>query len=329
MTDPQRSLAMHERLSWHFYECILFRFAFCYIVLYYTPLAFKIISDTGLSMRWYYALWNNIDGTLGIYLFHLNAAQALPHPTGSGDTALAYIQQALIIVIALIVGVIWTSIDRRTQHYVRLHGWLRVLSRYALAVVLFEYALAKIIPLQFGHLGSHQLAETYGQSSPMDLLWRFMAFSTPYTVFGGCMELLPAILLLFRRTALLGSLIAFAVLLNVVALNFCYDVPVKLYSLNLLSLSIFLILPDIRRLFRIFVLNLPVAPSDLREPFFNSNKVRRGKLILKIAVLALFVGLTAFSAMGRFSMQTSLVPTPSSPLTTRGFHWIQEYPYNQ
>jgi hypothetical protein len=328
MTDPQRSSASRERVSWPLYERILFRFAFCYIVLYYAPPLLRMVPGLGLSMNWYRSLWNLIAGAIGIQFFHLNAVQALPHPTGSGDTALAYIQQALIVILALIAGIVWTILDRRRQHYIRLHGGLRVLARYALAFALLSYAVAKIVPLQFGHLG-RQLTETYGQSSPMALLWNFMAFSTPYTMFGGCAELLPAVLLVFRKTALLGSLIAFAVLLNVVALNFCYDVPVKLYSLNLLLLSAFLILPDARRLFRIFVLNLPVAPADLREPFFAKDKVRRGALILKIAVLALVLGLSVHSSIGRYSAQSSLAPSPSSPLTTRGFHWVQEYPYNK
>jgi hypothetical protein len=204
---------------------------------------------------------------------------------------------------------------------------LRVLARYTLAFALLSYAVAKVVPLQFGHL-ERQLTEPYGQSSPMALLWNYMAFSTPYTVFGGCAELLPAILLVFRKTALLGSLIAFAVLLNVVALNFCYDVPVKLYSLNLLLLAAFLILPDARRLFRIFVLNLPVAPSDLREPFFTNDKVRRGALILKVAALVLVSVLSFYSSIRRYNAQASRFSSPS-PLTTRGFHWVQEYPYNR
>ncbi len=327
MTGLGPSSGKPEDLSWRRSERILFRLAFCYIVLYYTPLVLEMIPGTRLPLNWYRSLWNLIDGIIGISVFNLNALQSLPHPTGSGDTALAYIHQALIAILALIASAVWAGFDRHRLHYIRLHGWLRVLARYALAFVLFGYAFAKIIPTQFGYLGSHQLAETYGQSSPMALLWNFMAFSTPYTVFSGCAELLPAVLLLFRRTALLGSLIAFAVLLNVVALNFCYDVPVKLYSLNLLLLSVFLILPETRRLLGIFLLNLPAPPSDLREPFFRSDRVRRVALILKIMVIAIFLSQTIYSAVGRYLLRDT--PSPASSLTTKGFHWVQEYPYNK
>jgi hypothetical protein len=329
MSGMHSSSAESRDVSWHHFERLLFRFAFCYIVLYYAPFVLKMIPGTGLPLSWYRSLRDLIDGVIGVSLFNLNALQAVPHPTGSGDTALAYIHQALIVLLALIAGAVWTMLDRRRSHYVRLHGWLRVLARYTLAFALFGYAFAKIIPIQFGHLGARQLAETYGQSSPMALLWHFMAFSTPYTVFGGCAELLPAVLLLFRRTALLGALISFAVLLNVVVLNFCYDVPVKLYSLNLLLLSAFLILPETRRLLRVFVLNLPASSSDLREPFFRSDRVRRMVVILKIAAIAIVLAQTLNLAVDSYRSLATQTPPPASLLTSRGFHWVQEYPYNK
>lgn len=327
MNGSYASSAKPEDLSWRSSERILFRFAFCYIVLYYTPLVLEMIAGARPPLNWYRSLWDLIDGIIGISVFKLNALQVLPHATGSGDTALAYIHQGMIVILALIAGAVWAILDRHRPNYIRLYSWLRVFARYALAFTLFGYALAKVIPTQFGHLGSRQLTETYGQSSPMALLWNFMAFSKPYTVFSGCAELLPAAFLLFRRTALLGALISFAVLLNVVALNFCYDVPVKLYSLNLLLLSAFLILPETRRLLRVFLLNLPVPPSDLREPFFGNDRVRRVVSILKIAVIAVFLSLTIYSEVGRYLLIAS--PSPASSLTTRRFHWVQEYPYNK
>jgi hypothetical protein len=123
-----------------------------------------------------------------------------------------------------------------------------------------------------------------------------MGFSTPYTVFAGCAELLPAVLLLFRRTALLGSIIASAVMLNVVMLNFCYDVPVKLYSLNLLLLAVFLTLPEAHKLLRVFVLNRSTTPSNLRQPFFKQLWLQRAAIAFKIVILAIFLFQSIHSA---------------------------------
>jgi multidrug transporter EmrE-like cation transporter len=322
-------LPQPEEAPWHLAKRILFRFAFCYIVLYYLPAVLGVIPGASLPLGWYNSLWNRTIAWIFVHLLNLDTAQVLPHPTGSGDTELAYVRQGLILILAVAGGTLWTFLDRRRPHYIHLHGWLRVLARYALSFALFTYAIAKIIPTQFPQLQFRQLAESYGQSSPMALLWNFMGFSTAYTIFSGCAELIPAILLLFRRTALMGSILASAVMLNVVMLNFCYDVPVKLYSLNLFLLAIFLALPESKKLFSIFVLNRSPAPSNLQQPSFQKRWVRRTAQVLKIAVLAIFLSQSTHSAIVFHRMLLSRTPPPSYPLTSRGFHWIQEYPYNR
>jgi hypothetical protein len=127
----------------------------------------------------------------------------------------------------------------------------------------------------------------------------------------------------------MGSILASAVMLNIVMLNFCYDVPVKLYSLNLFLLAIFLILPESKKLLNIFILNRSPAPSNLRQPSFEKRWVRHTALALKIAVLAVFLSQTIHSAIVLQRTRVSPTPAPSYPLTSRGFHWIQEYPYNR
>jgi hypothetical protein len=323
------TLAQPEEAPWHLGKRILFRFAFCYIVLYYLPAVLGVIPGASLPLSWYNGLWNRTIGWVFVHILNLDIAQVLPHPTGSGDTELAYFREGLTLILAIAGGALWTFFDRRRPHYINLHGWLRVLARYALSFALFSYAIHKIIPTQFSHLQSRQLVESYGQSSPMALLWNFIGFSTAYTIFGGCAELIPAILLLFRRTVLMGSIIASAVMLNIVMLNFCYDVPVKLYSLNLFLLATFLILPERKKLFSIFVLNRSAAPSNLRQPSFERRWVQRTALALKIAVLAIFLSQSIHSAIVFHRMLLSRTPALSYPLTSRGFHWIQEYPYNR
>jgi hypothetical protein len=106
----------------------------------------------------------------------------------------------------------------------------------------------------------------YGETSPMGLLWQFMAASRAYQVFSGLAELFAGVLLLVRRTMLPGAILAAVVLANIVVLNFCFDLPVKIFSVSLLCMSLFLILPDAMRLLGVSVLNLPVQPVP-RHPF--------------------------------------------------------------
>jgi hypothetical protein len=319
MSESEAVIVSHEEAPWHVGQRILFRFAFCYIVLYYAPSVIGAFPGAGWLLRGYTHLWSLIYA-----FFHLNVVH---EQTGSGDTMFDFIQLAAIMIFALTGGTIWTILDRRRLHYAGLHGWLRVLARYALAFALLAYGVAKIIPpTQFPPLQARQLTESYGQSSPMGLLWNFMGFSPAYTIFAGCAELIPAFLLLFRRTALLGSLLAAGVMLNVVMLNFCYDVPVKLYSLNLLLLAIFLALPEFRRLFRFFVLNRPVMPEKLTHPTIRKQWQLYLSFSLKVVVIGMFL---SHIAMSLYRMDASQHLQPSFPLTSRGFHWIQDYPYNR
>jgi hypothetical protein len=49
-------------------------------------------------------------------------------------------------------------------------------------------------------------------------------------------------------------------------LNFCYDVPVKLYSAHILLMAACLVLPDAQRLWNVLLANRPTAPLDLGPP---------------------------------------------------------------
>jgi hypothetical protein len=322
-TQPPSSTPT-EAPVWHPFERILFRFAFCYILLYYTTTILTAIPGIALLGYWCSHIATLMIQTVVAALLHTDRIDA---NFIGGDTIFAYIQQAVILFTAIIATIVWTLLDRRRPHYATLQSWLHIFARYALAFVLFSYAFAKVIPSQFAPLHNHELNETYGQSSPMKLLWNFMGFSTPYTIFAGIAELIPAILLLFRRTALLGALSSFAVLLNVVMLNLCYDVPVKLYSLNLLLLSAFLILPESRRLLRFFLLNQPAPASPLPKPLLKIAHLQRLIPVLKLAVLILVLFSNASKSLGYYRKMASLAPPPSK-LTSRGFHWVQEIPYN-
>ena len=71
-------------------------------------------------------------------------------------------------------------------------------------------------------------------------------------------------MLFFRRTVLLGGMGAAGVM-NVVLLNYCYDVPVKLLSTHLFLMALFLLVPDAGRLWAVLVMNRAVEPVHERS----------------------------------------------------------------
>lgn len=222
--------------------------------------------------------------------------------TGSGDTTFNYVQILVYAIVSVTGCIIWTLLDKKRKNYDVLSKWLRFYIRLFLGSVLIMYGGCKLVPAQFGTVRLTQLTQSYGESSPMGLLWTFMAASQPYTMFTGLTEMLAGVLLYFAGTTTLGALLSVAVFTNVFMLNLAYDVPVKLYSLHFLLLSMFLVLPDTRGLLNFFVFRKPAA-AKREEQLFR----RRSLNIATVAVETLAaVYLCSTSLIGSyFSVQQS------------------------
>lgn len=205
---------------------------------------------------------------------------------GSGDRTFEYVQLLLYAILGVLGTIAWSALDRRRTAYPRLAAAAHVALRYSLAAAMLGYGFSKILRLQFGDLTPYTLSTRVGEMSPMGLLWRFMDYSAPYTVFAGLAEALGGVLLLWRRTATLGALVVTAVMTNVVLLNLCYDVPVKLYSAQLLIFAILIALPSMRRVITVILGGAAseVSPRERMSP--RTERIRQIAKILFIACLA-------------------------------------------
>lgn len=195
---------------------------------------------------------------------------------GSGDRLFDYYAVFANFSIAGAVGLIWTGIDRGRLHNEFTKKGLYLGLRVALATVMISYGFIKIIPpFQFQAPSLVRLMSTYGNSSPMGLLWTFMGSSQNYMNFGGMAEVIGGILLLLPRVHLLGALIVFGVSLNVLVLNLSYDVPVKIYSFHLMLVSLVLISYHLKELFSFFVLQNQVS-LKLKTQCFERDFLNKG-----------------------------------------------------
>jgi hypothetical protein len=318
-TQPQLNQRISEPApfaqSWNLPLRILFRFVCCYFVLHAAPARERLsliseIPGGSFLARSYQSVWETLTPWVARSVFHLSGPALVYRPTGSTDTTLDYVQEFCFLILALATTVLLSILDRKRKDYGRVHAWLRLLIRYTLSFTLFTYGLVKIFPLQFRPTTLDRFIEPYGHFSPMGVLWNFMGASIPYIIFAGLCEMTPAVLLLFRRTTTLGSLTAFGVLLNVVMLNFCYDVPVKLYSTNLLLMAIFLATPDVRRLTHALLLNRSADPSSPPEIHFEMHWARMAATAFQIA----FVGYFLFGQINsNWKMYRSVYVHPDQP----------------
>ncbi len=266
-----------SEIPWSAPKRVGFRFLFAYFLLYSLPFPLGILPWTGWITGPFYSARNAMATWVGTNLLGL---EVVIQPTGSGDTAHQFSLLFCFVVLSAVIAAVWSLVDRSSDGYEQLHDWIRVYVRYVLASTMLSYGGFKVIKSQFPFPRLDQLLTRWGDSSPMGLVWRFMGFSTPYSTFGGAMEMVGGFLLLFRRTTLVGALVTVSVMSNVVMLNYAYDVPVKLYSTNLLFMAAFLTLPDLGRLLNFFVLNRATPRGELGS-LFTDVRMRRVGWVVK------------------------------------------------
>jgi uncharacterized membrane protein YphA (DoxX/SURF4 family) len=308
------------RSRWTVLERLLFRFGLCYLVLYIFPFPLQpllVLLSGGMDSLFdkektpahvkflqenleepYEELWDKVVLWTGDKVF---GKEIQYRPGGSGDTTWNYVQVFCFAVIAAALALLWTLaatlrwviFRRERPAYPLLHEALRVYVRFYLAYFMLVYGITKVIKSQFPAPSPDTLLHTYGESSPMHLLWTFMGASEGYTVFAGAGEMLGGLLLVARRTTLLGALVTFAVMLHVAVLNFCYDVPVKLFSSHLVLMSVFLMLPDLPWMAKVFVLGRRAAPQGV-SPLTRWTWMNWTLVVLRTMLVLAFVGMSLY-----------------------------------
>jgi hypothetical protein len=207
---------------------------------------------------------------------------------GSGDKMFDWVFALCLIVFCAVLTLVWSVLDRRRPNYIRLHKWFRLWMRFAVATTMVGYGMAKFIPLQMPQPPLTRLLEPYGNFSPMGALWYSIGASFPYERIVGSAELLAAVLLFVPFTATLGGIVALVDSIQILSLNMTYDVPVKLFSLHLVLMAIFILAPDLPRLFGLFVLNRP-APVSTVPPLGRRRRVIQAGIALQILLGVFFL----------------------------------------
>ena len=299
---------------WPLWQRIGFRFVAIFLPLLIVP---DLLSD------WISPLGTAMDAAVqaaNAHLFHVRPM--LVQPNGSGDTSWAWTRLWLYLLLAIVGTIAWSVTDARRAAYPRAAYWLRTLLRYQLASAAMTYGIIKLFALQMLFPLPSQLATPLGDLLPMRFSWLFIGYSTPYQVFCGVMELLAGLLLLPRRTVTLGLILGAAAFTNVLLINLAYDVPVKLYSGQLLITCVVLLLMDAPRLVRGLVLNQSVPPCTLYEPPSNSTRTRAARLCAKLVIIVMILVLPFRDSLKRAqdsAQRAVAIPLPAGVYEVRRF----------
>ena len=291
---------------WPLWQRIAFRF---------TAALFAQLIPLRLLLPWIPPLQRLLDSVVQLLNARvLHVAPVLVEANGSGDTSWEYTFHALVLIVSVLATALWSLLDARRPSYPRAAYWLRTILRYKLASAAIVYGIIKVFALQMTFPSLSQLSTPLGDLLPMRFSWLFIGYSTTYQVFCGVMEFVAGTLLLFRRTVTLGLILSAAAFTNVVLINLAYDVPVKLYSSQLLLICVVLLAWDAPRLVRLLVLNQPAGGTTLYDPPPEMQRwqtyARRG---LKAAMVVLVLVLPVINTVER-GMNTGGAADADAPL---------------
>ncbi|HUB62270.1 MAG TPA: hypothetical protein VL978_16255 [Puia sp.] len=175
----------------------------------------------------------------------------------------------------------------------RLYYWLRVIVRYRLAVGIIAYGFIKLFPLLSPYPSISNLNTDYGDFTRWKLFSLSLGIVPGYESFLGAVEIVSGLLLFFRKTASVGAFIIAVFLGNVFMSNLAYGGGEAVYSLYLISLALFVLSWDARRLFDLLILQKQALPNRFR-PVFARRWERVARLGLKGGVIFFFVILYGF-----------------------------------
>jgi hypothetical protein len=302
---------LSSALLWPLWKKVLFRFFFIYLVLLIAPWSALGAIPGAEFITHYFDDFNDwIIRTANKSFLHIRSELV---PTGaSGDTSWGWAEQWLYTILAALGCLIWSVLDRKRSNYSRLNYWNCLFIRFSLSSILFGYGISKLLILQMPFPSLSRLATPLGNYTPMRFFWLLMGYSQPYEFFSGVMEVVAALFLVYRRTATLGTILAFVVFVNIAMLNLSYDICVKLFSIQLVVNCVYLLANEKDRLLNFFVFNKTAGAGGIYQFPYKSRKMRIARIAMKLFFAIFILGASITFNWGRY--KTAHTATIIEPL---------------
>lgn len=318
------SVAVETKRPWTVLEKVSFRIAFVYFLILCIPLTeefYKVLFGT----NWLHPHYLNLQSISSFY-----PPKIIDIATPDGVFGfLSYINLVLIFVFAVVVGLVWTWLDKKTQRYDKMYYWLRVLARYRFGYAMVAWGLKKVFVHQMLLPTEGVLNTAFGDMAEKKLYWLHVGISPVYQVFLGFAEFIPGLLLLHRKTATLGAALAGVVCFNICIANQVYDGGVAIPALYYALIGGFIAWYDLPSIYSLLV----KKENSIRVhyyPVFNEQWQRSLKTGLKIAGGSIFVLLTTFLwGYGWYGDRDNYnIPTNPGLSDSRGYYDVTEFRLN-
>ncbi|WP_338871612.1 hypothetical protein WBJ53_25855 [Spirosoma sp. SC4-14] len=177
------------------------------------------------------------------------------------DSAKRLIALAILLGISFLVTYSWERIGKGNQW----HTWLQTIITVYVAYSITGYGAAKILKTQFQ--APQYIRETpIGELNGFWLTWTYYGYSQTMAYILGWTQVLGCVLLLFRRTQLMGVVVLLPVMINIDLIDHFYDIsPLAYYNaLHYTFLLFFLLLLDYDTLKAAFLSYQKTANTTIR-----------------------------------------------------------------
>ena len=271
--------------QWRKWQLIVFRFLFIFFLYFIIPIdpsIYQKIIDLPWSENPFY----------GLFVLFRYQPEFIPLVDSEGVPVLglaSYSNWLIGFAIAIIGAFIWTIRDSDRKEYNTLYYWLRVLVRYRLALLLFAYGIYKLFLLQIPSASLSNLFTHYGDAYAWKVYYQTTSLSNFYVSFLGGVEILGALLLLFRRTEIWGAGLILGYIGNVAVANSFYDLGDLSLSTFVVFSAAFVFSSQVIRLQQLLLKEQRVDTNSLIVDYDNVSWLKWRKITRIALFLILFL----------------------------------------
>lgn len=207
---------------------------------------------------------------------------------------LSFNVQLTLILLGILTTVIYTIVQKRKAEKMGATGndffaFWHVVLRYFLAVDMVSFALQKVFHLQFV-IPLAVLDTPLSEMTGDQLIWGFFGKYYSFTLIIAGIQILGAILLLFRRTWLLGVVVLLPLLFNILLLDWYYWITlvVNIYITILTIGAVYLLLTEYGRLAQLFLNAKSSLPAFSFKNNWQKNLLRASALLIPVFLLSTY-----------------------------------------
>lgn len=305
---------------WKRYQLISFRILFLFFAIMSIPwngFWYKNIA----SIRWDTLEYRHL------HVFCEFTPAFVKIDTESGHWGIeSYINWAIVFIISLIGGLLWSWFDKQRKEYNILYYWLRTLVRYRAGVGVLGYGFTKLFPTQMPYPSISILNTDFINLTPQKVFWLSVGSVPWYESYTGLVELLAGVLLLFRPTALYGGILLFAALGDIVFVNFVYDGEVHIFSTYLCLYGLFVVAHDVPKLYNLLIREKFTLPVNFYPKL--SKGWQTSRIVIKSGTLLIFIGLFSYLMYQNFKYDPYKLPHNKALANTAGHYHVTEFRLN-